>query len=121
MVESWDADATKRLRNMAHMECTMRFTTVNIKRHTEKSMSWTTSRLPFFIEVLASSVFEVTNANPLWQLYHPLTPFADLHHLKSGQLVCVAGRVMEPKPDKKFCHNQLGGCPGDQCSYQKRE
>ena len=101
MVESWDGETTKRLRNMAQMESAMRFSKVIIKRHTDKSKSWTTSRLPFFIEVLASSVFEVTNANPLWQVYHPLTPFADLHHLTSGQLVCIAGRVIEPTPEKK--------------------
>ena len=102
MVESWDGETTKRLRNMAQMESAMRFSKVIIKRHTEKSKSWTTSRLPFFIEVLASSVFEVTNANPLWQVYHPLTPFADLHHLTSGQLVCIAGRIIEPTPEKKL-------------------
>ena len=62
MVESWDGETTKRLRNMAQMESAMRFSKVIIKRHTEKSKSWITSRLPFFIEVLASSVFEVTNA-----------------------------------------------------------
>ena len=60
------------------------------------SPSWTTSRLPYFVEMLRDSLFEAIEAKPEWQVYHPLTPLADIHHLRSGLLVCIAGRVIEP-------------------------
>ena len=101
LVECWDPKNTQRLRDIAKVEGAMRFTKVNIKRHSERSSPWTTSRLPYFMEIVAESVFESTSADASWQLYHPLTPLTDLHHLKSGKLVCLAGRVIEPPPDMK--------------------
>ena len=92
---------TKCLPDLAKLEGDMRFTKVNIKSHTDKSQAWKTSRLPCFIEVFADSIFECIDAHASWQLYHPLTPLTDVHHLKSGKLVCLAGRVSEPPPDVK--------------------
>ena len=58
-------------------------------------------RLPYFVEMLRDSLFEAIEAKPEWQVYHPLTPLADLHHLRSGLLVCIAGRVIEPPTQKR--------------------
>ena len=101
LVGSWDSEATTRLQEIAQVGVAMRFSQVNIKRHNDKTDAWTTSRLPYFVKMFANSIFEPIDANPEWQLYHPLTPLADLHHLKSGSLVCIAGRVIEPPTQKR--------------------
>ena len=62
-VESWDSEKTKCLRDLAKLEGAMRFTKVNIKSHTDKSQAWTTSRLPYFMQVVADSIFECIDAH----------------------------------------------------------
>ena len=52
--------------DIAKVEGAMRFTKVNIKRHSEKTSAFTTSRLPYFMEIVAESVFESTSADASW-------------------------------------------------------
>ena len=100
LVETWEPVVQSRLRPLAQVGVALRFTNFLVKSHTDKTMPWTTSRLPMFAQLLPESKVETTTVDPNWQIFHPVTPVADLPYLADGSLVCLAGRVMDPAPTK---------------------
>ena len=100
LIESWDASINNRLQQMAKKGTSMAFSNFTIKTHTEKTSGWTTSRLSFYGVLTNVSQFKEIDENPDWLKYHPLTTMSDLQLLPDGMLVCVAGRIMPPQPQK---------------------
>ena len=101
LVEAWDLIAVRRLQALAEMGKGLKFSNCNVKPHTDKSRQWTTSRLPWFLSLPADASIEVTAVLPEWPKYHPVTGLKAIRLLAQGQLCCLAGRVMDPKPVKK--------------------
>ena len=94
LVETWDAAITKKLLPFAKKGTPVAFSNFIVKSHTEKTGTWTTSRLPFYAVLTNLSEIKKIDENPDWLTYHPLTTMTDLELLPDGMLVCVAGRIM---------------------------
>ena len=79
MVEAWDPSAREKFAAAAKIGVTVRVTKININVHTEKSSHWTTSRSPYFAQLVSESQVEMVKEPPAsWLCYHPLTPVAEL-------------------------------------------
>ena len=107
LIETWDATITKLVKPFAEKGTPVAFSNFIVKAHTEKTGTWTTSRLPFYAVLTNLSQVKKIEENPDWLKYHPLTSMTDLELLPDGMLVCMAGRIMPPKPEK--ADRKIGG------------
>jgi RNA polymerase subunit RPABC4/transcription elongation factor Spt4 len=103
LLERWESLVTvAAMKRVAVVGQSIKFTDLDIKNHNEKTIPWSTSRLPFYGTIDSRTRYEpVAEVNPDWLEYHPLTPVRSLRFLQEYALSCVVGKVLPPQPTKK--------------------
>ena len=70
--------------------------------HTPTTRQYTTSRCKYYVQVDRLDHLKVPDAMlECWPAHHPTTRLEDLKFVVSGELVCVAARLVGPAPTKK--------------------
>ena len=98
LLEVWDEAVRERLDAPALSGAVVRVQNCLVVPHSDKTKSFTTSRVPVYLKALPDFVMEEIADVPAFLRYHPVTPIESLVRLEPKTLVCVAGRVVPPAP-----------------------
>ena len=109
MYQAWDATPRQRMQPVAQVGACVRVTLCTVVPHTEKTIPWTTSRMPVFLRATKDSDIVAIEDRPEWPRLHPTTSVDALQYLPAKALVCVAGRVVPPEPKVAHVATDDGG------------
>ena len=107
VLQAWGEQACRILQPFFKKGEKIQVAKINIKEHTERTSSWTSSRHPLFGIIDSASEVQSYDGEAKWLQYHPTTPLSSLKHLPNHTFVCLAGMVFPPGPIEK--HEAAGG------------